>query len=266
MRNLIYQYWDGNVTASCRAGVAAMKIYADRIGADYLFEENPRFVTNLGGYSPHYGSFKPIFDASFDKYDNVLFCDTDIFPVDGLTESIFDNFVADVGICTEPLQPKLRKETPGRITSAHDERWASIIKGKWNADMPRNEDGLLKVYNSGVVMWSRKGRMKAKEKFVPFKEYVNLIKSTPGLIAFYTADQNYLHAMLTVAGMDYVDLNNGWNSYIHYIKEPKTNKKVPNDTRTKDTKFVHIQMAGADHYDAEKLNRITNLPKDEWNI
>ena len=72
--------------------------------------------------------------------------------------------------------------------------------------------------------------------------------------------------MLTVAGLDYVELDNGCNSYIHYIREPNTNKKIPNDTRTKDTKFVHIQMAGADHFDAEKLDRITNLPQEEWNL
>ena len=266
MRNLIYQYWDGDIRIGSRAGIAAMKKYAERIGVDYLFEENPKFVTNLGGYSPHYGSFKPIFDTSFDNYDNVLFCDTDVFPVNELTESIFDNFAADIGICTEPLQPKLRKETHGMITSTHDERWARTIKNKWGADMPRNEEGLLKVYNSGVVLWSKKGRVKAKKMFVPFKEYVDLIKTTQGLITFYTADQNYLHAMLTVAGMDYIELDNGWNSYIHYIREPHTNKKVPNDTRTKDTKFVHIQMAGADHFDAEKLDRITNLPKEEWKL
>ena len=83
---------------------------------------------------------------------------------------------------------------------------------------------------------------------------------------FYTADQNYLHAMLEVAKMDWVELDNTWNSYIHLIREVGSNAKVPNDTRTKDTKFVHIQMAGADHFDANKLHRMTNLPKDKWEL
>ena len=266
MRNLIYQYWDGDLRPGGIAGTTNMRAYAERIGADFLFEHNPRFVTNLGGYSPHYGSFKPIYTDSFHEYDNVLFTDTDLFAVEGLEESIFDNFNAEMGICVEPLQPLLRKNSGGMITSALDERWAAVVEARWKVKMPRTPEGLLKVYNSGVVLYSNAGLKKAKERFVPFKEYVDLINSTKGLISFYTADQNYLHAMLQVAHMDYVEMDNGWNSFIHFIKDPKTNKKVPNDTRTKDTKFVHIQMAGADHFDAEKLDRITNLPKEEWKL
>ena len=37
MRNLIYQYWDGKPTQGVIAGTKAMKQYADRIGAEYLF-------------------------------------------------------------------------------------------------------------------------------------------------------------------------------------------------------------------------------------
>ena len=242
-----------------------MKKYAAHIGVEYLFEGNPRFVTNLGGYSPHYGSFKPIYDESFHEYDNVLFLDTDIFAVDGLQENIFEGFDAEIGICTEPQQPMLRKRG-GMITSAHDELWATMVESKWNVKMPRNDKGLLKVYNSGVVMYSNAGLLKAKKNFVPFKKYVDLVNSTKGLIMFYTADQNYLHAMLEVGKMDWVELDNTWNSYIHLIREVGSNAKVPNDTRTKNTKFVHIQMAGADHFDADKLHRITNLPKDKWEL
>ena len=70
MKNLIYQYWDGKILAGVKAGSENMKKYANRIGVDYLFEDNPKFVTNLGKYSPHYGAFKPIYDETFHIYDN----------------------------------------------------------------------------------------------------------------------------------------------------------------------------------------------------
>jgi len=254
MKNLIYQYWDGEIRIGCKAGVENMKRYADKIGAEYLFEENPKFVTTLGSYSPHYGAFKPIFDESFHKYDNILFADTDIFAVEDLEENIFENFNAEVGICTEPDQPHLRQKSAGQKT----------VKNKWRIEVPRTPEGLVKVYNSGVVLYSNSGLLKAKEKFVPFKEYVDMIKSTK-LIPFYTCDQPYLHAMLQVADMDWVELDNGWNSYIHYTREGTQERQV-NDTRTKDTKFVHIQLAGADHWDAAKLERVANLPRTEWNL
>lgn len=243
-----------------------MRSYADRIGAEYLFEHNPMFVTNLGSYSPHYGSFKPIYDESFHKYDNVLFADTDVFAVYGLTEDIFEGFDSDMGICTEPFQPNQRAKIPGAISGANDEKWASVIKSRWNVEMPRTSEGLLKVYNSGVVMYSNKGLLAARERFVPFLEYVNLIKSN-WISNFYTADQNYVHAMLTVANMDYVELDPGWNSFIHpyHVDASKTVINI-NDSRTETTKFVHIQLRSADHWDAATQERITNLAQSEWDI
>jgi len=131
--------------------------------------------------------------------------------------------------------------------------------------MPRTTDGLLKVYNSGVVLYSKKGIEKMRSNFVPFEEYVSYINSKK-MPSFYTCDQPYLHAMLKVAKLDYVELENGWNSYIHYIGDPKQNPRPVNDTRDKETKFVHVQIRGADHFDGKTLWRITNLPQNEWKL
>ena len=42
MKNLIYQYYDGPVLPGTKASVSMMKEYANRIGAEHLFEENPQ--------------------------------------------------------------------------------------------------------------------------------------------------------------------------------------------------------------------------------
>lgn len=268
MANLIYQYWDGELRVGCKAGVENMKRYATHIGAEYKFEHNPNYFANLTEkYSRYYGAFKPIYDPTFHEYDNVLFADTDIFAVDGLQDNIFEGFDADVGICSEPMQPTLRLKTAGQITSARDEQWATVIENHWHVKMPRTNDGLLQVYNSGVVLYSNAGLEKARDRFIPFKEYIQLM-NTHNLITFYSLDQPYLHAMLEVAGMNWVELDNGWNSYIHYTKQLDINngERVINDTRTPNTKFVHIQLAGADHWDAATLERVANLPQTEWRI
>jgi hypothetical protein len=265
MKFLIYQYWDGDINTGALHGCQVMKEYADRIGAEYLFELNPKFRTDLGQYSPHYGQFKVVYDSRFSNYDKVLFADTDVFPIEGLKESIFDGFNNDLGICTEPYQPKARLKSSGPISSKNDESWAKHIKKKWGAEMPRTTDGLLKVYNSGVVLYSKKGIEKMRSNFVPFEEYVSYINSKK-MPSFYTCDQPYLHAMLKIAKLDYVELDNGWNSYIHYIGDPKQNPRPVNDTRNKETKFVHVQIRGADHFDGKTLWRITNLPQNEWKL
>lgn len=266
MKNLIYQYWDGDIKIGVRAGVAAMKKYAERIGAEYLFEENPRFVTNLGMYSPHYGAFKPIYTDSFHQYDNVLFADTDVFPVEGLSESIFDGFVAEIGICTEPFQPEHRTKMVSHINTQEDEKWAKLVEGKWKVKMPRTKNGLLKVYNSGVVLYSNAGLKKAKEKFVPFKEYVDMINKAK-MPAFYTCDQPYIHAMLSITNINWIELDNEWNRYVHhYYNDVSKKEKLLADPRTPNTKFVHIQLRTADDWNAEKLWKVTNLPSKEWNL
>jgi len=266
MKNLIYQYWDGPVRESVHAGVNAMKAYADRVGAEYLFEDNPRYIHDLrfGKYSPHYGAFKPVFEKEFSEYDNVLFADTDVFPVDGLEENIFEEFDADIGICTEPFQPKQRQITLGRITSESDERWAKMVKDKWGVDVPRTDDGLVQVYNTGVVMYSKKGMQHARDKWTKFGDYVNLVKRS-GLDSFYTCDQPYLHAMMFATDMDVLEMDNGWNSYVHGTKDKLNPKRRIVDHRNESTRFVHCQFPGADNMNEEQLLRVVNLPREQWN-
>ena len=268
--NLIYQYWDGEVKESCLAGVNAMKAYAERIGAEYIFEDNPNFLRthfhyNFGGYSPHYGAFKPIFDESFDKYDKVLFVDTDVFPVDGLEENIFEAFHGEIGICTEPEQPRIRTITRGRITSAQDEAWAKMVKDVWETEVPRNDQGLVEVFNTGMVLYSKQSRLKARKEWVDPQIYYSLVRSKR-LDSFYICDQPYLHAMMFINNFDVQRMDNGWNSYIHYTRTKDKEDRYLCDWRNKSTKFVHVQFAGADNLDADTHWRIVNLPQNEWNL
>lgn len=266
MNNLIYQYWDGIMKPGIQASIDNIKNYAETIGVEHRFELNPRWRTDLGKYSPHFGQFKLVYNPSFDQYDNILFLDADIFAVDGLQENIFDGFDGDVGICTEPWQPENRVKMKGHHISAEwDERWDQAIKKKWNVSLPRNENGLIKVYNSGVVLYSRKGINKIKQTFVPIQEY-NQYMSQVGMTTFYKSDQPYLHAMMVVTKLNYVEMDNGWNSYIHYIGKRGPAIRPVNDSRTSQTKFVHIQLSGGDDMDDQTLWRIVNRPESEWRL
>lgn len=268
MKALIYQYWDGNVKESARIGARVMAKYAERIGADHLFEENPqwaaRFKPTLGNAYRYYGCFRPVFDEQFDDYDAVLFCDTDVFPIDGLEENIFDEIGDNhLGICTEPFQPKQRLITTGRITSQQDELWAKTVENKYNFKVPRTEDGLVEVYNTGVVLYSREGIEYARKNWPGFKDYINTVKRVP-LDSFYHVDQPYLHCVMFASGMRVLELNNGWNSYIHGTRDIHHKGRRILDWRDESTKFVHCQFPGADDLDEETLLRIVNRPRSEW--
>ena len=268
MKTAIYQYWDGNIKPSVYAGVKNMKSYAERIGADYLFEDNPNWLRkvknmNFGSYSPHYGAFKPLFDSHWDQYDKILFADTDVFTIENLKENIFDHFQGEIGICEEPFQPKQRTITLGRITSETDNLWAKTVKEAYGVEMPRTSDGLVKVYNTGVVLYSRKGRLKAQKEFEPFDNYVKLVRSKK-LNSFYTCDQPYLHAMMFAKKFDVQIMDEGWNSYIHGTIDKYQPKRRIVDWRNEKTKFVHCQFPGADDMQEDQLLKVVNLPRKDW--
>lgn len=270
MKNLIYQFWENRhdtkrvslqgVTASWKN----IKQYADRIGAVHMAEENPKLLHNLST-ALYYGTFNPVYREEFLEYDNVLFLDSDIFAVEGLDENIFEGFDADIGICTEPLQPRLRARTKvGKINKQQDELWAMHVEKKWNIKLPRTEEGFLKVYNSGVVLYSNKGMVTAKNDFLPFAEYINYVHSIKGLLPFYTADQNYLHATLFASKTNFVELHNGWNTLI--VLHEKNEQRIIYDRNT-NTKFVHpMGLCGNHHWSEEQLWKLTNLPVEEWGM
>lgn len=269
MKNLIYQYWDdtnpdGRVNLSgVNASKKSIKTYADRIGADHLFEDNPPYLHNRD-FAVYYGAFNPIMRDEFLEYDNVLFLDADVHAVDGLEESIFDGFDADVGICTEPLQPKLRAATKvGKINQYQTELWAGSCEKKWGITIPRTKEGLLEVYNGGVVLYSNEGMRNARRDFIPFEEYVDHVL-TIGCLPYFAADQEYLQIALHAANTNFVRMDNGWNTLIT-IHE-KNDKRVIFD-RTPDTKFVHpMGLAGVHRYTEEQLWKVTNLPVEEWGV
>lgn len=261
--NLIYQYWDGTPTPECEASVSAMKEYAERIGAEHIFELDPKFASGLGKYTPHYGQFKVVYDKRFEDYDKIMFCDTDVFPVENLNENIFDEIEdEDVAIAEEWNQVEVRKKhSIGGINHMNDMHWASIVERAYNIKVPRASCGSPRVYNSGVVLWSKQGRLNARNKFVDFSSYVNKINLS-GCPVFYTCDQPYLHAMMQK--LKWKELDYKWNSSVHYT--PATKEPRPVTDLRDNPNFVHIQLGGVSHYSKEKLNRIVNLPVKDWNL
>lgn len=271
MKNLIYQVWAGKLRPGCEYSSKLMKEYADRIGADYRLDIDPMIASKNCDVPMYFEWLNPILDDSFLEYDNVCVVDMDVFPVDGLTEDIFEVSKGyDCGICTEPFQGKYRASTTigGHINTQNDEAWAKEVKKLYGIELPRDKDGYLKVYNAGMVVFSKTALKKARKTFEPFQKYINAMRAA-GLGRFYTVDQNYFHAMMC-AHLDYVEIHKGWNSYIHYVRGPLSEKTPVHDGRPKGVqgtpKFVHIQLSGADYFTDEQLYNITNKPKKDWNL
>lgn len=263
--NLIYQCWSGPMRSGVLASKDNIEQYTEKIDAFYRFDLNPGIAGKLCSIPMYYEWLNPLLDDRFLAYDNIAVLDMDVFSVAGLTDSIFDANLADIGICTEAFQPVYRATLYKGICKGNDEKWARVLKLLWGIDLPRTSEGLLKVYNAGVVLFTRKGLRQARKSFLPFQDYISAMRRY-GLERFYTLDQNYFHAMLVRSGISYVELSNDWNCPIHFLGDPKATPRPINDMRGETPKLVHIQLRGADDFSAEKLWKITNLPQSEWGL
>ena len=106
-----------------------------------------------------------------------------------------------------------------------------------------------------------KRRWGMKTQWPSFQEYVNSIQSLR-LARFYYLFQDYFSAFIHMDGFEFKKLHNGWNSYMHKLRS-HPNATI-NDTRTEDTKLVHIMFRTADDWPRETLWAITNSPTEEW--
>jgi hypothetical protein len=267
MKNLIYQYWDtmGKKRVNLpgvKTSWENMKKYADRIGAEHLAETNPPHLHKLD-CALYYGSFNPVFRKEFHEYDNVLFLDSDNHPVEGLEENIFEGFDSEIGIIHDPIVDQLRARTKiGKINRRQDDLWASQVEKRWDIKFPRTREGFVRHLNSGLILYSNQGMLKAKEKFIPFADYIPFVLSIKGLLPFYAADQNYLQTTLFASKMDFTELDPSWNVYVS--THEKNPKRIIFD-RTDDAKIIHpFGLCGVHHYNRKRLWKLANLPVEQW--
>lgn len=263
MKNLIYQYWKGPMKPGVAASTALMKAYADRIGAEYRFDHNITIAGHVVNVPIYYEPANPLVSAEFDVYDNVALVDIDVYPVEGLDDSMFALLDGeDAGICTEPKQPYFRTiYNSGGINSAIDKQWADRCEKRWGVKYPTDELNRPEVFNTGVVVISKAGLQKMKKTWPSFQEYVDNMQGFP---RFYTLFQDYFSAFIHSSGFNLKRLPNEWNCYMHKVGA-HPNAEI-GDNRPYNAKLVHVMFRTADDWSASALHQVTNKPVNEWNL
>jgi len=267
---LIYQYWiDGNSHSSgptmekcAEYGVEQMRSYAERIGAEYKFERNPKFFNSICSQPAAFNSFAPVFQEEYHQYDAVLTLDTDIFPVDGCDDNIFEGDLGEMNICQEVHMPALKKSIG---TYGIQEQWSKEVERYYGIELPKNEDGLYKIYNGGLALYTKDGMKKGKELFKPIQEFMDHFRPRFSRKLFWR-DQAYVHAMFASGLLESKELDVKWNTQIHYKPNTSGPKRPVVDIRTPDTKFIHLQLSGSSDWDKQKIWEAVNLPVDLWSF
>lgn len=247
------------------ASTKLMKEYAETIGAEYRFDHNVIIAGKIVNVPIYYEPANPLVDDSFDIYDNVALIDIDVFPVEGLTDNLFGLLNGeDAGICTEPNQPYFRTiYNSGGITSLIDKLWVKVCKNHWDINYSFDEENRPKVFNTGVVIISKAGLQKIKQRWPTFQAYVNVM-GEHGFPRFYSLFQDYFSAFIHLDEFNLKELPNKWNCYMHKVGS-HPNASI-GDNRPEDAKLVHIMFRTADNWPAEVLWQVTNLPVADWKL
>lgn len=215
MKNLILQYYipyesfDSDMGGAsmpewARAGSRSAQRYAKHCGAEYKLL-NDRFFDHL---DPRLDSIRIAYDKQFDEYDSILCLDLDMLI--NTKKNIFDLPIDDIAMVHElgvhtggpwkwmkkVMEPPLHERgiiAYGKYTFGND--WM-FPKSKL---YPQEK---FRYMNGGLQLWTKQGRVKAREHFTSVDHYV--------LHTRYT-EQMYINLQLSQPVFNVTELETHWN-------------------------------------------------------
>lgn len=198
MKTCIFQFYnDKKLPTWAQIGSNKFKEYANKVGADYIFDSESKFSPDC----PYYENLRVVYDQDFDQYDKILYVDMDVIPES--FENIFDLHIKDIGMVAEIKYPHMTTNpiftTPGN-QKLYEESLTRV-------GLKRNKikDQYI-IYNSGVILWTKEGRLRAQKKFMNWKDWFKAVKHKDMKL-----DQPFINSQL--AYLELTELPLRWNCY-----------------------------------------------------
>lgn len=185
--------------------------YAKQHNADYFFYKD-RFVHSKSNFFEAMRVYK---DPSLDQYDKVLYVDCDVL-VKNPTKNIFDIDVIDIAGVPESKFHEYKVPVNWDMNSFLKQRFKDFGS---KLVRPKTVQGDIRMINSGVVLWSKQARLKARKVFDDHEkwfEHKNPLLDPKVRNAGHSShclDQPFLNAMWTKYNFDVLELNLEWNRF-----------------------------------------------------
>jgi len=173
-------------------GMKSAQAYANKIGVQYELSTEKTF----NAPNQLLEKCRVYLDPYFDQFDKVLFLDLDT--IVSTDDNIFNVNINDVGLVQDGGDGAPRGFIQNIVNNIESYGGVKLPKSK----TVLNEKRYL---NSGVVLWSKQGRIKARERFGGLKE-INRYRETLKL-----NEQPYLNLMLNLHNINVTELSNEWN-------------------------------------------------------
>ena len=204
-----------------RESAISFKNYADLIEVDHYYTEEQVYTKGVDApIALLFECLRVIYDPMFDQYDKVLFADTDI--IVNTTENIFDQ--CEDGEVWGVLESDFVTHSGGGYNSwdydestyndyynKHIQHGAPIVP-VFTSSRPSK----ITILNTGIVVWSREARLRAREVFMDWKEWAF---AEPRYHMSIMNDQPYISSQLMKHDFDLVTLDQTWNDSPHYATE-----------------------------------------------
>lgn len=198
--------------------VEYIREYAKKHNADYYFMTD-KYVESTSNYFEVTRLFK---DPLFDQYDKLLYLDVDVMPHD-METNVFDLPVVDVAGWPEHRHSAIDAQINWSATDALKDRFA-----QHGAEVipPKTVTGSIRMINSGMMLWSKEARIKARNEFIDHETWWNyknawLDDKWSGRAGHssHCLDQPYFNAMWNRSGFDVMELGLEWNRFPTYNKD-----------------------------------------------
>lgn len=209
----------------------SFKKYANKLGATHHYSKKQVTTAGISGHTVLlFEVLRLVYDEMYDEFDNLLFADTDI--VCNTEEDIFEMHVQsgkDVsGIMESSIHISRgmngdKLEYPYASWDAADPQY-ELICSKYKRlgypVVPVEEEGVnpsrVHIMNTGVHVWTREARLKARKLFDPWLDYMKDGEEHKDPF-WLNNDQPYLSAQLVKHGLSINHINQTWNdSPPHY--------------------------------------------------
>ena len=217
--------WDGSRSSLYKevADISrtSFEEYAKKIGAEHVYSDE-RVATKGHGCSTSllHECARVWLDPMFDQYDNLLFVDTDI--VVNTEENIFDVMESGADVYGV-LESDFVTANGGGYNSwdYKEENYLNFCRKFELHDcpivpvMPPNLPSKLMIMNTGVVLWTREARLRARELFMNWEDWCY----TGDFHMSIMNDQPYISAQLMKHEFDVETIDTTWNDSPHYATE-----------------------------------------------
>jgi hypothetical protein len=216
----------------------SFRIYADKIGAQHHYSTKKVFTKGKSGaVVPLYEALRVVYDPLYDDFDKLLFVDTDI--ICNTEENIFDetNGYDVTGVFESDIQTSkgggyntwdFNKNTKKMLVDKYERNDIPIVPTK-----PPYRPSCVTTFNTGVLIWTKEARLKAREKFDDWYEY--MVEGEKNGDPFWlNNDQPYISGQLVKHGFNIQSIDQKWNDTpTHW-----------DDDRGYDMNFLHYTGGG----------------------